>query len=161
MEILHGALAYRLSNSATLSREQKQLVRATVSKMDNNITKDQLRKVFTNNAGDLLQKNYLSEEKIKVEASTDVYYAKGNIIGGLTEEREAIEILIKSIKLTKKYKEFLNTETKQNPSNSQAEISRYNYCGFKFDWANNCPDLPEQSNNLQLYNMKILHSLIS
>ena len=66
VEILHGALAYRLSNSANLSREQKQLVRATVSKMDNNITKDQLRKVFTNNAGDLLQKNYLSEEKIKV-----------------------------------------------------------------------------------------------
>lgn len=34
--------------------------------------KDQLRQVFTNNVGDVLLKNDLSEEKIKVEASNDL-----------------------------------------------------------------------------------------
>lgn len=34
--------------------------------------KDQLRKVFTNNVGDVLLKNDLREEKIKVEASNDL-----------------------------------------------------------------------------------------
>ena len=76
MEILHAALSYKLLNSASLPKEQKQMIKASVSKMDYNIMKDQLRKVFTNNADDLLPKNDLSEEKIKVEASNDVYYAK-------------------------------------------------------------------------------------
>ena len=34
MEILDGVLTYRLFNSANLTNEQKQLVKATVSKMD-------------------------------------------------------------------------------------------------------------------------------
>ena len=34
MEILDSALAYRLLDSANLSREQKQLVKVTVSKMN-------------------------------------------------------------------------------------------------------------------------------
>ena len=34
MEILDGFLAYRLLNCANLTNEQKQLVKATVSKMD-------------------------------------------------------------------------------------------------------------------------------
>ena len=34
MEILDGVLAYRLLHSANLTNEQKQLVKATVSKMD-------------------------------------------------------------------------------------------------------------------------------
>ena len=38
--------------------------------------KDQLRKVCTNNACDLFPKINWSEEKIKIKASNDVYYAK-------------------------------------------------------------------------------------
>ena len=38
--------------------------------------KGKLRKVFTNNAGDLLPMNALGEEKNRVEACNDVYYAK-------------------------------------------------------------------------------------
>ena len=68
----NGLLAYTLFNGGKLSREQKQLVKTTVSKMDSNIMKDQLRKVFTNNVGDVLLKNDLREEKIKVEASNDL-----------------------------------------------------------------------------------------
>ena len=47
MEILDGVLAYRLLNSANLTIEQKQLVKATVNKMDYTVMKDQLKKVFT------------------------------------------------------------------------------------------------------------------
>ena len=42
METLDGALAYRLLNSAKLTNEQKQLVKATISKMDYQIMKNQL-----------------------------------------------------------------------------------------------------------------------
>ena len=44
MEILDGVLTYRLFDSANLTNEQKQLVKATVSKMDYQIMKDQLKK---------------------------------------------------------------------------------------------------------------------
>ena len=44
MEILDGVLTYRLFNSANLTNEQKQLVKATVSKIDYQIMKDQLKK---------------------------------------------------------------------------------------------------------------------
>ena len=38
--------------------------------------KDQLRKDFIINAGDLLRKNNLSEESIEVQTPNDVYYTK-------------------------------------------------------------------------------------
>ena len=44
MEILDGILAYKLLIRA--NNEQKQLIKATVSKMDYQIKKDQLKKVF-------------------------------------------------------------------------------------------------------------------
>ena len=46
MEKLDGVLAYRLFNSAYLTNEQKQLVKPTVSKMDYQIMKDQLKKAL-------------------------------------------------------------------------------------------------------------------
>ena len=44
MEILDGVLAYRLLNSASLSEQHKQLVRATVSEMKYSIMKEQFKK---------------------------------------------------------------------------------------------------------------------
>ena len=44
MEILHGVLTYRLLNTANLTNDQKQLVKATVSNMDHQIMKDQLKR---------------------------------------------------------------------------------------------------------------------
>ena len=44
MEIIHCALAYRLFNSAKFTNEQKRLVKATVSIMDYQIMKDQLKR---------------------------------------------------------------------------------------------------------------------
>ena len=46
MEKLDGVLAYRVFNSAYLTNEQKQLVKPTVSKMDYQIMKDQLKKAL-------------------------------------------------------------------------------------------------------------------
>lgn len=76
MPTLHAVYSYKLSNSANLSKKQKQMIKASVSKIDYNTMKEQLREVFTNNVGNLLLKNDLSEEKIKVVVSNDVYYAK-------------------------------------------------------------------------------------
>ena len=76
MPILHPAYSYKLLNSANLSKKQKQMIKASVSKIDYNTIKEQLREVFTNNVDNLLPKNDLSEEKIEVGASNDVYYAK-------------------------------------------------------------------------------------
>ena len=44
MEILDGVLAYRILNSAHLTNEQKQSVKATVCTMYYQIMKDQLKK---------------------------------------------------------------------------------------------------------------------
>ena len=76
MEILDGALTYMLLTSVKIYREQKQLVKATVSQSDCNIMKNKFKQVFTNNVGDLPPQSNLSEGKIKVETSHDVYYAK-------------------------------------------------------------------------------------
>ena len=54
------------------------MVKAAVRKVGYNIIKDQLRKVCTNNAGGVLPKSDRNEEKNKVEASNDVYYAREN-----------------------------------------------------------------------------------
>ena len=76
MEILDGALTYMLLTSVKIYREQKQLVKATFSQSDCNIMKNKFKQVFTNNVGDLPPQSNLSEGKIKVETSHDVYYAK-------------------------------------------------------------------------------------
>lgn len=52
------------------------MIKASVSKIVYNTMKEQLREAFTNNEGNLLPKNDLSEENIKVAVSNDVYYAK-------------------------------------------------------------------------------------
>ena len=64
MELLDYVLAYKLLKCANFSREQKQLVKATVSEYDYNKMKDQLRKVFIYNAVDFARKDKISEEKL-------------------------------------------------------------------------------------------------
>ena len=79
MEILDGVLAYRLLNSANLTREQKQYVKVTVFEMDYDIMKYQLKNVFTNTTGDLSPIDDRNESKIKVDSSqgtSDVFYNK-------------------------------------------------------------------------------------
>ena len=56
MEILDGTLAYRLLNSVNLTNEQKQLVKATVSQINYQIMKGQLKKVFTSTLTNVVKK---------------------------------------------------------------------------------------------------------
>ena len=56
MEILDGTLAYRLLNSVNLTNEQKQLVKATVSQINYQIMKDQLKKVFASTLTNVVKK---------------------------------------------------------------------------------------------------------
>ena len=73
MEILEGVLAYRLLNSANLTNEQKQLVKSTVSKIDYQIMKDQLKKVFTSTSTNVDKK--ADTDKIDVKSEEDeVFY---------------------------------------------------------------------------------------
>lgn len=79
-----------------------------------------------------------------------MYIMPGKTVNCLREEKEkAVVILIKSIIInTKNLTINLKTVTKkQKTINSRGEISRFNYCDSKFHWVNNCPDLPEPSEN--------------
>ena len=76
MEIHDGVLAYRLLNSANLTLEQKQLVKATISKMDYSIMKDQLRKVFTSDIVKDSSNNVKIEDEVKIEED-EIFYSSG------------------------------------------------------------------------------------
>ena len=80
MKILYGILRYRFLNSANLSTEQKQLVRATVNKMEYSIMKDQLKKVFTTINRD---KNNSSENDSKIKIEKNVFLVKGRHLDGV------------------------------------------------------------------------------
>lgn len=72
-----------------------------------------------------------------------MYNMPRNIIVGLEKEEGDSGNFNEINEVNNKHKEFSNTEKNQNPSFSQAEVSRCNYYGFKFDWPNTCPDLPD------------------
>ena len=149
MEILDGVLAYRLLNSANLSNEQKQLVKATVSKMDYQIMKDQLKKVFTNTSENFLVTKDSFKPEVKSEES-DVFYASGNYnnmpnncnrgCGRNNYFRK--KAFNRDYNSNKNYQNQGNNK-KTNPLNAKGEVSRCNFCGSKFHWANNCPDALE------------------
>ena len=77
MEILDGVLAYRLLNTVNLTNEQKQLVKATVSKMDYQIMKDQLEKVFTSTSTNVNNKTDVDKTDVKLEEN-EVFYTSRN-----------------------------------------------------------------------------------
>ena len=75
MEILDGVLAYTLLNSANLTSEQKHLVKAPVSKVDYQITKEQLKKVFTSTLTNVHDKTEV--DKIDVKPEENFYTSRG------------------------------------------------------------------------------------
>ena len=77
MEILDGVLAYSLLKSANLINEQKQLVKVAVSKMDYQIMKDQLKKVFTSNLTNVDNKTEIDKMDVKSEEN-EVFYTSKN-----------------------------------------------------------------------------------
>ena len=82
MQILDGVLAYRLLNTVNLTNEQKrlvitnkqkQLVKATVSKMDYQIMKDQLKMVYSSTSTNVDNKIEVDKTDVKPEES-EVFY---------------------------------------------------------------------------------------
>ena len=76
MEILEGVLAYKLLNSSNLTNEQKQLVKSTVSKIDYQIMKDQLKKVFTSTSTNVDKKADTDKIDVKSEENEMFYTSK-------------------------------------------------------------------------------------
>ena len=76
MEKLDGVLAFRLLNCATLTNKQKQLVKPTVSKMDYQIMKDQLKKVFSSNSTNIDNKTDIDKIDVKSQENEVFYTAK-------------------------------------------------------------------------------------
>ena len=88
------------------------------------LLKDQIRKVCINNAKDLLLLNNLNEEKIKVDASNYVYYAKE--YSKLSYSRIGQHNFSKIN--NNKYREF-NNKYKELKKNSEKKPNRINSCG--------------------------------
>ena len=132
MEVLDGVLAYRLLKSVNLTKQQKQLVKATVSNMDYQIMKDQLKKVFTSSSGYVDNKADIDKIDVKSEENEAFYTSKNN------NYRNIIVLDDLSVEITKILK--MKITKKINPFNNKGEISRYNFCGSKFHWEKNCPD---------------------
>ena len=94
MEILDGVLTYRLFNSANLTNEQKQLVKATVSKMDYQIMKDQLKKVFTSTSTNVDNKTDIDKIDVKLEENEVFYTSKKRITDNIIViEDPSVEII--------------------------------------------------------------------
>lgn len=140
MEILDGVLAYRLLNSANLSDTQRQLVKATVNKMEYVIMKDQLKKIFTNI--NLLNKNELkSEDDIKIER--DSFYVKKSFEGASNAYRNNRYRQNPQHKNSDfKRKGFSASSERQNTNatDNKGNILTCNVCGSIFHFANKCPD---------------------
>ena len=94
IKLLDGVLAYRLLNSANLTNEQKQLVKATVSKMDYQIMKDQLKKVFTSTSTNVDNKTDIDKIDVKLEENEVFYTSKKRITDNIIViEDPSVEII--------------------------------------------------------------------
>ena len=137
MEIVDDVLTYRKLNTANLTNEYKQLVKAPVSKMDYQTMNDKLKSSLPVLQLMLIAK--LIEMKLMLNQGKMRYFIKQKI--RITDniivlEDPSVEIMkILKIKLTKR---------KVNPLNNKEETSRYNFCWFKFHWEKNCPDAAEK-----------------
>ena len=126
MEILDGISAYRLLNSAKLTKEQNQLVKARVSKMDYQIMKGQLQKVFISTLTNINNKTDVDKIDVKSEKNEVFYtsriknYRQQNIYRGPFNSNNQ----------NFKNKNYSKT---MNPLNNKGEISRCNFGGSKFD----------------------------
>ena len=139
MKILDGVLAYRLLNSANLTNEQKQLVKATISKMDYQIMKDQLKKVFTSTSTNVDNKNDIDKIDVKSEENEVFYTSKNKNYRQHNSFRGSFSRNNQNFKNK-------NYNKKMNPLNNKGEISRCNFCGSKFHLEKNCPDAAEKYN---------------
>ena len=138
MEILDGVLTYRLFNSANLTNEQKQLVKATVSKMDYQIMKDQLKKVFTSTSTNVDNKTDMNKIDVKSEEN-EVFYTSKNKNYRQRSYRRPFNRNNQNFKNK-------NYNKKTNPLNNKGEISKFQLLWVKISLGKNCPDAIEKYN---------------
>ena len=126
MEILDGVSAYRLLNSANLTKEQNQLLKATVSKMDYQIMKDQLQKLFISTLTNVNNKTDVDKINVKSDKN-EVFYTSRN---KNYRQQNSYRGPFNSNNQNFKNKNYNKT---MNPLNNKEEISRCNFDGSKFD----------------------------
>ena len=120
-------------------KKHKQLLKATVSKMDYQIMKDQLKKFFNSastnvdNKTDIDKIDVRSEENEVFYKSKNKNYRQHNSYGA-------------SFSRNNQNLKNKNYNKKMNPLNNKGDISRCSFCGLKFHWEKNCPDAAEKYN---------------
>ena len=145
MEILHSVLVYRSLNSASLTNEQKQLIKATVRKMNYQIMKDQLKKIFTSTSVNVDNKNDVDKIDVKPEENEVFYTSRNKNYGQQITYRGSFNRNNQNFKNK-------NYNKKMNALDNTGEISKSNFCGSKFHWEKSCPDAAEKyHNDLWLY----------
>ena len=155
MTIDDGVLAYRLLNSANLSENHKELVRATVKEMKYNDMKDQLKKVFTHTSSHGPSQSQAPAIKLETyynESNTNEHpgnYSNPSSEGLDTYYNKAEKKRWRG-RNTQRYDrssgrgrgQYVNSGRRQNPV-WNGEVSRCAVCGSKFHWHKDCPDAYE------------------
>ena len=134
-------LAYRLLKSANLSQQHEQLAKATISKLEYDIMKTQLKKIF----GDVNGANNLGSScEVKTEpafhcsssnsAPNDSFYGKNFKKNSNNYKSQA--------SYSKPSKsQFQKRKPKgRNPVDDKGEVTRCVICDSFNHWASNCPD---------------------
>ena len=127
IKILDGVLAYRLLSSTNLTNDQKQSVKATVSKMDYQIMKNQSKNVFTSTSTNVNNKTEIDKIDVKSEENEVFYTSKNKNYRQHNSYRGSFSRNDENF-------ENKNYNKKINPLNNKGEISRCNFCGSKFHW---------------------------
>ena len=135
MEIIDDVLTYRLINSANFTNEHKLLVKATVSKMDYQIMKDRLKKVFTSTSTNVYNKTDVDKIDVKSEENEVFYTSRNKNYRQQNSFRGSF---------SRNNQNFKNKNYNKKMNRLKGKISRCNFCGSKFHWEENCPDAAEK-----------------
>ena len=156
MEIHDGVLSYRLLNNANLSEADKQLIKATITKMEYNNMKEQLKRVFTNTdskslPGIIRNNNIEKQVEFKTEPVDtyfseedphDTFYGRGNY----NAPRYRVGRFSNRGRGGNRGSGAARGFRKMNPLDQHGRISRCNICDSKLHWSRSCPDAHENRN---------------
>ena len=145
MDIPDGVLAYRLLNNANLSEDKKQLIKATLTKMEYNEMKEKLKKVFTSSnvshpSGHGI-KHEPEHETLYSSDMSDTFFGNGyNYRGGRSRGRMNYRNMSSRPNNANRIPNQRSPNTKMNPVDSSGNLTRCLVCDSKYHWADKCPD---------------------
>ena len=131
MTLPDGVLAYRFINSANISEQHKQLIRATLPDLDYKHAKEQIKKIFS----DPTKFDDVDGSTIKVEKQEDVYYGSS---------RQQSRTRESNFKRTPN-RSYGDSTRRRNRLDKNGEPSRCHNCGSIFHWLKNCPDVRDNN----------------